>query len=326
MATSTKRRAGGPATSRSAFRRSRGDGPFRIAATGAGVILLAIMAAIAVFLIAKAVPALQANTAGFLTELTWNPNSATPVFGIGALAFGTVVSSFLALIIATPIAVGVALFISHYAPRRLASTLGYVIDLLAAVPSVVYGLWGIIFLVPFMLGPSGWLNTYLGWIPFFGGDQVVGRSMLTASIVLAIMILPIIAAISREVFLQAPRTLEEAALALGATRWEMIRMAVLPFGRPGVISAAMLGLGRAMGETIAVALIFPATFTISFQFLSPNGNSIAANIANGFGEATDIGRGALIASGLVLFLITLLVNMAARWVISRRKEFSGADA
>ncbi|GAB1821892.1 phosphate ABC transporter permease subunit PstC [Herbidospora sp. RD11066] len=284
------------------------------------------MAAIAVFLIARAIPALQANTASFLGELTWNANASEPKFGIAALAFGTVISSFLALIIATPIAIGVALFISHYAPRRLASALGYVIDLLAAVPSVVYGLWGIIFLVPFMVGPSKFLNDYFGWIPIFGGDQVVGRSMLVGSLVLAIMILPIIAAISREVFLQAPKLQEEAALALGATRWEMIRMSVLPFGRPGVISAAMLGLGRAMGETIAVALIFPATFTISFEILSANGNSIAANIANGFGEANDIGRGALIASGLVLFIITLLVNMAARWVISRRKEYARAAA
>lgn len=326
MATSTTTRESGPATRRSAFRRSRGDGPFRFASTAAGVVLLAIMAAIGVFLVVKAVPALQANTSHFLTELTWQPNATEPVFGIGALAFGTVLSSLLALVIATPVAVGVALFISHYAPRRLASVLGYVVDLLAAVPSVVYGLWGVAFLVPFMRGPSEFLNTYFAWIPLFGGDQVVGKSMLTASLVLAIMILPIIAAISREVFLQAPKMQEEAALALGATRWEMIRMSVLPFGRPGVISAAMLGLGRAMGETIAVALIFPATFTISFRILSPNGNSIAANIANGFGEATDVGRGALIASGLVLFLITLLVNMAARFVIARRKEYARAAA
>ncbi len=309
---------------RSAFRRSRGDVPFRFASTGAGIVLLAIMAAIGVFLVVKAVPALQANTSNFLTEKTWTPNAVEPQFGIAALAFGTVLSSFLALIIATPVAIGVALFISHYAPRRLAAVLGYVVDLLAAVPSVVYGLWGVAFLVPFMRGPSEFLNTYFAWIPLFGGDQVVGKSMLTASIVLAIMILPIIAAISREVFLQAPKMQEEAALALGATRWEMIRMSVLPFGRPGIISAAMLGLGRAMGETIAVALILPATFGISFQILGPNGNSIAANIANGFGEATTIGRGALIASGLVLFLITLVVNMGARMIIARRKEFARA--
>jgi phosphate transport system permease protein len=221
--------------------------------------------------------------------------------------------------------VGVALFISHYAPRRLAAPLGYLVDLLAAVPSVIYGLWGVMFLVPLLKTPSEWLNSTFGWFPLFAGEGAIGgKTMLAGGIVLAIMILPIIAAISREVFLQAPKMNEEAALALGATRWEMIRMAVLPFGRPGVISASMLGLGRAMGETIAVALIFPATFGISFQILVPQGNSIAANIANGFGEAGDIGRGALIASGLVLFVITLLVNMAARMIINRRKEFMKA--
>lgn len=326
MTTNVRTRDGGPATRRSASRRSHGEGVFKFASTAAGVILLAIMAAIAVFLISEAIPALTANKGNFFSELIWDPNG-TQVFGIAALAFGTVVSSALALIIATPIAVGVALFISHYAPRRLAGPLGYLIDLLAAVPSVVYGLWGAAFLVPLLKTPSEWLNQNLGWFPLFAGEGAIGgKTMIAGSIVLAIMILPIIAAISREVFLQAPKMNEEAALALGATRWEMIRMAVLPFGRPGVISAAMLGLGRAMGETIAVALIFPATFDITFQILTPHANSIAANIANGFGEATPIGRGALIASGLVLFVITLLVNMAARFVINRRKEYARAGA
>jgi phosphate transport system permease protein len=326
MKTNVRNRAGGSATRRSASRRSHGEGSFKFLSTGAGVLLLAIMAAIAVFLISEAVPALQANKGNFFTDLIWDPNGSQ-VFGIGALAFGTVLSSAVALVIATPIAVGVALFISHYAPRRLAGPLGYLVDLLAAVPSVVYGLWGVTFLVPLLRTPSQWLNENLGWFPLFAGEGVIGgKTMIAGSIVLAIMILPIIAAISREIFLQAPKMNEEAALALGATRWEMIRMAVLPFGRPGVISAAMLGLGRAMGETIAVALIFPATFDISFEILTPHANSIAANIANGFGEATQIGRGALIASGLVLFAITLLVNMAARMVINRRKEFRAVGA
>lgn len=325
MATPLRIRDGESALRRFASRRSRGEAPFRYAATGAGILLLAIMAAIAVFLIVEAIPALRANKGDFLTTLTWEPNTSQS-FGIAALAFGTLVSALLALVMAVPVAVGVALFISHYAPRRLAGVLGYVIDLLAAVPSVVYGLWGVTFLVPAVQVPFEFLNEHLGFIPLFGGDVVAGRSMLTASIVLAVMILPIIAAISREVFLQVPRTHEEAALALGATRWEVIKIAVLPFGRPGVISASMLGLGRAMGETIAVALIFPVTFGISLHILAPQGNSIAANIANGFGEATPIGRGALIASGLVLFVITLIVNMGARLIIARRKEYSGAGA
>ncbi|MEW9555760.1 phosphate ABC transporter permease subunit PstC [Nonomuraea sp. NPDC050783] len=326
MATHTKTRGGGPATRRPASRRTSGEGPFAFLATAAGVVLLAIMAAIAVFLVAEAIPALQANKGNFFTDLIWEPNSSQ-VFGIGALAFGTVLSSGIALVIATPIAVGVALFISHYAPRRLAGPLGYLIDLLAAVPSVIYGLWGLAFLVPLLREPSKWLNENLGWFPLFAGEGAIGgKTMLAGGVVLAIMILPIIAAISREVFLQVPRMNEEAALALGATRWEMIRMAVLPFGRPGIVSAAMLGLGRAMGETIAVALIFPATFDLSIQILTPHGNSIAANIANGFGEATPIGRGALIASGLVLFIITLLVNTGARLIINRRKEYARAGA
>ncbi|MEV0197477.1 phosphate ABC transporter permease subunit PstC [Nonomuraea sp. NPDC050691] len=326
MTTDVRTRGGGPATRRPASRRSHGEAPFRFAATGAGILLLVIMAAIAVFLISEAVPALQANKGNFFTELTWEPNGSQ-VFGIAALAFGTVLSSAIALVIATPVAIGVALFISHYAPRRLAGPLGYVVDLLAAVPSVVYGLWGVAFLVPLLKTPSEWLNAHLGWFPLFAGEGAIGgKTMLAGGVVLAIMILPIIAAISREVFLQTPKMNEEAALALGATRWEMIRMAVLPFGRPGVVSAAMLGLGRAMGETIAVALIFPATFGVTFEILTPNGNSIAANIANGFGEATPIGRGALIASGLVLFVITLLVNMAARMIINRRKEYARSGA
>lgn len=296
-----------------------GDRVFRLATSGAGVFLLVLMAAIAAFLIAEAIPALRADHADFLTSTTWNPDGTPSVFGIAALAFGTVLTSLIALIIATPIAVGVALFISHYAPRRLASFLGYIVDLLAAVPSVVYGLWGLVFLVPGVLPVWQWLHDVLGFIPLFSDDQVAGKSVLTGSLVLAIMILPIIAAVSREVFLQAPTSLQEAALGLGATRWEMIRMTVLPFGKSGVISAAMLGLGRALGETIAVAMVLPAAFTVSFQLLNTNGNSIAANIANTFAEASTNGRGALIASGLVLFVITLVVNMAARAVIARRK-------
>lgn len=325
MVTPLRIRRGEPSLRRPSPRRGNGESLFRRASTAAGFLLLLIMAAIAVFLVVEAVPALRANKGNFLTTLTWEPNGSQS-FGIAALAFGTLVSALLALLLAMPVAIGVALFISHYAPRRLAGVLGYVVDLLAAVPSVVYGLWGVVFLVPAVQGPFRFLNENLGFIPLFGGEAVAGRSMLTAAIVLAVMILPIITAVSREVFLQVPRTHEEAALALGATHWEMIRVAVLPFGRPGVISAAMLGLGRAMGETIAVALIFPATFGISLQILTPQGNSIAANIANGFGEATPIGRGALIASGLVLFVITLLVNMGARLIVARRREYSGAAA
>ncbi len=304
-----------------------GDRVFSGLSRGSGVLLLVIMASIAIFLVWQAREALSANTANFFTERTWFPDDAAkPVFGVAALVVGTVISSVLAMAMAVPVAVGVALFISHYAPRRLARALAYVIDLLAAVPSVVYGLWGVFFIIPRIEGLHRWLDHWLGWIPLFDRTQVGARSIFTASVILAIMILPVVAAVSREVFFQSPRILEEAALALGATRWEMIRMSVLPFGRSGVISAAMLGLGRALGETVAVAMVLSSNFLISIKVLNPGGNTIAANIANKFGEAGPTGRGALIASGLVLFVITLVVNGAARLIIARRREYSAAAA
>ena len=299
-----------------------GDRIFAGAARGSGVTVLAIVAAIAAFLVWKAVPALRDNEANFLTSETWNPNATPPEFGIAQLAFGTVISSLLAMLIATPVAIGIALFISFYSPRRLASGLGYIVDLLAAVPSIVYGLWGLAFLSRHMEGISAFLNGALGWIPLFGGDSPGKNSVFTASVVLAIMILPIISSISREVFLQVPRANVEAALAIGATRWEMIRMAVLPYGRSGMIGASMLGLGRAMGETIAVAMVLTFVPGINWHILEDGGATFAANIANSFAEASVTGRGALIASGLVLFVITLVVNMAARAVVARRKEFA----
>ena len=309
---------------RSARGTRRGDRVFAGLSQGAGVALLVVLAAIGVFLVVRAVPALRANEGSFLTDVAWDPNARPPVFGIAALAFGTLLSSVLALLMALPVALGVALFIAYYAPRRLAGVLGYVVDLLAAVPSVVYGLWGIFFLNDHVRAFSALLDRHLSWIPLFDADGVYGRSLFLASIVLAIMILPIIASLSREVFLQVPTAQQEAALALGATRWEMIRTAVIPFGRPGVIGATMLGFGRALGETIAVALVLSPAFVISLAVLAPSqGNTIAANIALGFAEASEIGRGALIASGLVLFAITLLVNMLARAVIYRRAEFTG---
>ena len=302
----------------------RGDRVFLGLSVGAGTALLCIIVAIGGFLVYRAWPALQANTGHFLTDSGWDPNGTPPRFGIVALAFGSVLSSLLALVLALPVAIGVALFISHYAPRRFAGTLGYVIDLLAAVPSVVYGLWGIFFLNDHVVTVSRFLHDHVGFVPLFASDGIYGRSILLASVVLAIMILPIIASLSREVFLQVPTANQEAALALGATRWEMIRLAVLPFGRPGVIGATMLGLGRALGETIAVALVLSTGYTVSWHILdSGKGNTIAANIALQFGEANEVGRGALIASGLVLFAITLVVNVIARAVIYRRREFSG---
>jgi phosphate transport system permease protein len=299
---------------------------FRGLSVAAGAMVLVIIVAIAIFLISKAAPAIGDDKENFLTFKQWFPNETQPRFGIAALAFGTVLTSVIALLVAVPIALGIALFLSHYAPKRLATPLGFVIDLLAAVPSVVFGLWGRdVFMEP-VRDFSTWLNKYFSWIPIFGGDGPFGRSILLGSLVLAIMVLPIVTSLSREVFQQTPGMNEEAALALGATKWEMVRTAVLPYGKPGVIAAVMLGLGRALGETIALALTLGVVFNISFNVIQNGGNSIAANIANAFGEANETGRGALIASGLVLFAITLVVNMGARAIIYRRREFRDSAA
>ncbi|GAA2234409.1 MULTISPECIES: phosphate ABC transporter permease subunit PstC [Streptomyces] len=303
-----------------------GDRIFLGLSRGSGILLLVVMAAIAVFLTYRASLAISKDQGNFLTTFQWDTNLVPPNFGIAVLAFGTVVSSIVAMVIAVPVAVAIALFLTHYAPRRIRGPIAYVIDLLAAVPSIVYGLWGALVLVPNMTGLFGWLNDYFGWTGVFSWEGGAPRSMLTVGILLAIMILPIITNVSREVFRQVPQMHEEAALALGATRWEVIRMAVLPFGRSGVISASMLGLGRALGETMAVATVLSPTFDIQASLLDPGGGTFAQNIASKFGEATEFGRDALIASGLVLFVITLLVNGAARAIIARRKEYSGANA
>lgn len=321
-----------PATDKRAARGATrpGDRIFLGLSRGSGITLLVIMAAIAAFLTYRAALALSDNTGNFLTTFEWDPAGATtggkPFFGIAVLVFGTVVSSVIALVIAVPVAIGIALFISHYAPRKLATPIAFVIDLLAAVPSIVYGLWGALVVAPNLTGLYSWLDDYFGWTGIFEYQGGAPRSLMTVGILLAIMILPIITNVSREVFLQVPKMHEEAALALGATRWETIRMSVLPFARSGVISASMLGLGRALGETIAVATVLSPTFLISASVLDPGGGTFAQNIASKFNEATEYGRDALIASGLVLFVITLLVNGAARLIIARRKEYSGANA
>ena len=306
--------------------RRRGDRVFSGLSMAAGILVLAIMAGIALFLVVKAIPALQANTANFLTTSEWLPDNSPPVFGIAALAFGTLVSSLIAMLLAVPVGYGIALALAHYAPKRVAGALAFVVDLLAAVPSIIFGLWGLAWLMPRTFGLFAWLNDYLGWIPIFKNDLgVYTRSLALAGVVLAIMILPTVSAISREVFVQVPRAHIEASLALGSTRWEMVRMAVVPFSKAGMISAAMLGLGRALGETIAVALVLSATFDINWHLTEPGGNTFAANIALKFNEAGVTGQGALVAAGLVLFVLTLAVNVVARLVIARRAEFSGAN-
>lgn len=287
----------------------------------AGILILTALGAVAVFLIAESIPALVADPA----DLPRSPGSFWEY--VGPLAFGTVWAAALALLMALPLSLGIALFISHFAPRRIAQGLGYVIDLLAAVPSVVYGLWGTTVLAPLVVPLYRFLNENFGWIPLFAGQvSGTGRTIFTVAVVLAVMIIPIITALCREIFLQTPVLHEEAAFALGATRWEMIRIAVLPFGRPGIVSAAMLGLGRALGETMVVAMVLSPALVISFVLTgSQNPNTIAGNIALSFPEASGVDVNALIATGLVLFVITLIINSIARYVVNRRKEFSGAN-
>jgi phosphate transport system permease protein len=293
-------------------KRRPGDRIFSNAAVIAACTVLALLAGVAIFLIADSVPAISASASDL-------PDGKTLIDYIAPLAFGTVLAATVAVVIAVPLAVAVALFISHIAPRRLALSLAYVVDLLAAIPSIVYGLWGIFVLGPAIVPVLDWLVGKFSWIPFFAGPaSVTGRTMLTAGVVLAVMILPVVSAVSREVFSQTPRRLEEGALALGATRWEMIRMAVLPFGKSAVISGSMLGLGRALGETMAVTIILSTAGIVSFNLVSQeNSTPIAANIALKFPESSGVDVNALIASGLVLFGITLIVNVVARLIISR---------
>lgn len=295
-----------------------GDRIFGGSARGVAIFVLVLVVAIGVFLIAKAIPALQANKANFFSTTAFQPdNPGNARFGVAAVAYGSVVTSLLALVMAVPVSLGVALLITQYLPRPLAQPVGAVIDLLAAVPSVVYGLWGLIFLVPHIRDFSIFMDTHLGFIPIFKTDGSPGKSLFTASVVLAVMILPIITAVTREVFRQTPEGGKQAALALGATRWEMIRMTVIPYGRPGFISAVLLGFGRAIGETIAVALVLSSTTVITGHLLASKGTTIAGNIAVYYGDAGKVGLGALIASGLVLFVLTLIVNSLARGIVVR---------
>lgn len=297
------------------------DKVFRAIAYAAGVLILAVLAAVFLFLLYRAWPLIggdrAANTATI--ESFTGGKAHDFLHYVGPLVFGTVLVSALSLIIAFFVAVGIALFISHYAPKRLAAALSYVVDLLAAIPSVIYGLWGGLVLVPAIQPFWAWVADHLGWIPLFAGPAAnPSRTVATVSVVLAVMILPIITSVTRDIFLQTPRLQEEAALALGATKWEMVRLAVIPFGKSGIISASMLGLGRALGETMAVLMILSPGLKYSISLLQASQNqTIAANIAAQYGEADDLGVSTLIATGLVLFVITFLVNYVARRITEK---------
>jgi phosphate transport system permease protein len=282
------------------------------------------MGLIAWFLILRSLPALRDAGTGFLTQKKWFPDSHE--FGIAALLPLTVEIAVVALVIAVPVSIGASLYITEYAPRRLRRSLTLLVDLLAAVPSLIYGLWGRYFLQFRLIKVSDWLSKHLGFIPIFKTTTPnLGQSTFIAGVIVALMVLPICSAVMREVFSQAPPGEKEGALALGGTRWGMIRTVVLPFGRGGIIGGAMLGLGRALGETIAVALIISPIFEPTVKILNGGGNSISAFIALRFSESSPFGISALMAAGLALFIITLLVNAVASVIVSRSRSGAATE-
>lgn len=299
-----------------------GDRVFRSLAEGSGVLVIVLIAAIGLFLLWRALPALARNEANFfLYSGNWvTTDTSAMQFGVAELLQVTVFVSLFALILAMPVALGIAIYLTQYAPRRLAGPLGYMVDLLAAVPSIIYGVWGLYVLAPVLRPFATWLNENLGWIFLFatGNASVAGGgTIFTAGIVLAVMILPIITAVTREVFVQTPRGQIEAALALGATRWEVVKTTVLPFGMSGYISGAMLGLGRALGETIALLIILRGTQKAFGWSLFDGGYTFASKIAAAASEFNDQYKaGAYIAAGLVLFVLTFVVNTLARAAVS----------
>ncbi len=293
----------------------RSDRIYRTVLTGLSLALPALILVILGVLFVSSLPALRRFGPSFLWTSTWDP--VAEVYGAAPMVFGTLASSLLALLIAVPLALGVAVFLTEFSPRWLRQPVAFLVELLAAIPSVVYGLWGIFILIPFLRSyvvPP--LKAVLGWTPFLQG-VFYGNSLLAGGIILAIMIVPYIAAVSREVLLAVPTSQREAALAMGATRWEAVRSAVLPYGRAGLIGAVILGLGRALGETMAVTMVIGNRHDIGVSVLQP-AYTMAAAIANEFNEATTtMYRSALFEVGLVLFVLTVVVNAIARILIWR---------
>ncbi|MGE9807951.1 MULTISPECIES: phosphate ABC transporter permease subunit PstC [unclassified Janibacter] len=308
------------------------DRVFQLTSTAIGATVLAITGGIGLFLAIQAVPTFRNYGWDFFTEAEWNPDF--DIVGIAAVLVGTLSIAIVALVIAFPLALLTALYISEYAPASLRPTLVSLVDLMAAVPSIVYGLWGFFLIKPHAGDVARFLHTHLGWIPIFevGTDPNSAvpdqtryeGSAFIAGIAVAMMVTPMICAVMREVFSQTPPGEREAALALGATRWGTVRSVVLPFGRGGVIGGTMLGMGRALGETIAVLLIISPAFDIKIRILEIGSNSIASLIAGRFSEASEAQLQALLTAGFVLFVITLVINTLAAMVVARSR--SGADA
>lgn len=321
------------------------DRSYRTVLLTGAVLVLAVMSIIGAFLAVRGAEALREAGWSFFTTATWNPGNGA--FGIAALLVGTVLIGLTAILLAFPLALGTALFISEYAPPRLQRALVNLVDLMAAVPSVVFGLWGAYLLEDYILvrGPQGeglprFLATYFSWLPMFevqqageavdaGSPATTGTlytgSVLIAGVVVALMVTPIACSIMREAFTQAPIGEREGAYALGATRWGMIRAVVLPFGVGGMIGGTMLGLGRALGETIAVFAVISVAFDVKIRVLENGTSTVASLIALRFGEATEFGISALMAAGLALFAMTLVVNFAAAAVIARSRSGAVSD-
>ncbi len=305
---------------------SRGDRVFRGVLTAAGVGVLVITGLIGVFLVIKSASALHAVGFGFFTNTDWIPNGNN--FGIATILPNGVFIALIALVIAVPVALGTAVFITEYAPHRIRRILIAIVDLMAAIPSILYALWGIFFLEPRIIGTFRWVSDHLSFLPFFKvrGPHLPSAftsSTALAGVVVSLMVIPIVASISREVFSQAPIGEREAAFALGASRWQVVRTVVIPFGRGGIIGAVMLGFGRALGETIAVALIISPTSELSWRVLENHGYSIPSLIALRYPESTPEMLSSLMAAGLVLFVITMVFNALSSIVINRTR--SGAQ-
>jgi phosphate transport system permease protein len=302
-----------------------GDRIFKNLTTGAGIVVVALIGLIGLFLLVQAIPALKVDKVGFLSSRAWSTTDPKNMsFGILDLLQVTIATSVVALVIAMPVSLGIALFLTQYAPKRLARAFAYVIDLLAAVPSIIFGLWGILVLAPAIEPVAKWINGTFSWTPIFAPGNVAPSlrgTIFTAGVVLAVMLLPIITSLTREVFERTPTPQIEGALALGATRWEVVRTTVLPFGKAGYIGASMLGLGRALGETIALAVILLIPVGRPFDWsIFDGGATFASKIAANYSEFNNpTSAGAYIAAGLVLFLLTFVVNFAARAIIADKK-------
>ena len=298
------------------------DKVFRAIVTSGGMFSLVLLGLIGFFLVYNGFAAMREAGFAFLTGFDWVdaiPEEGQPAsYGIGAMLWGTMVTGIMAMIMGVPVAVGTALFLSYYAPEWIKKPMVVVVDVMAAIPSIVFGLWGYFVLMPHAEYWARLIHKYLGFIPIFDMPApVFTRSPFIAAIVLAIMIIPIITAVSREVFAQTPLERIQAAYALGATKWSMIKAVVFPYGRGGVIGGAMLGLGRALGETVAVYTVLNLVYDIRIEVLLSAGGSVASMIVNKFGEADQVELQALMAAGFVLFLVTLGVNFLANFIINK---------